>query len=178
MTELLKEIPLVRILFVCMGNICRSPAAEVILHDLVDKAGLADKVEVDSAGTIGYHQGQPLDKRMYKALIRRGYSAFGHARRILSDDLFKFDLILTMDEENLREVKSLDRQGVFATKIKKMSDFFHRHKDSEVPDPYYGGNSGFDYVIDLLEDGCQNLLTEIKKKVNFPEDTPPRSSSS
>ncbi len=159
-------MPLFRILFVCMGNICRSPAAEIILHDMVDKAGLEDKVKIDSAGTISYHEGAPPDSRMMKALLKRGYSVFGHARRVRPEDLENFDLIVAMDEENMREIKALDIKQCYRGKIKMLSDFFKSHRDSEVPDPYYGGVAGFDYVVDLLEDGCQNLFKDLAPKLS------------
>lgn len=168
MTQFLKDVPLIRVLFVCMGNICRSPAAEVILHNLLDKAGLDDKVQIDSAGTVGYHEGAPPDARMERALAKRGYSVEGSitARRIQPEDLEKFDLIVTMDEENLQEIKALDTTQSYRDKIKMLSDFFKVHRDSEVPDPYYGGIAGFDYVVDLLEDGCQNLFKDIIPKIS------------
>lgn len=166
MTQFLKEVPLIRVLFVCMGNICRSPAAEVILHYMVDKAGLDAKVEIDSAGTVGYHEGAPPDARMERALAKRGYSVYGTARRIKPEDLEKFDLIVTMDEENLQEIKALDMKKIYRDKIKLLSDFFKSHRDSEVPDPYYGGIAGFDYVIDLLEDGCQNLFKDLIPRIS------------
>ena len=163
----MKDMSVLRILFVCMGNICRSPAAEVICHEMLDQAGLEGKVEIDSAGTTGYHEGAPPDKRMGMALRRRGYHVFGQARKIEAADLAKFDLIVAMDEENLREVKALDVGREYWGKIKMFSDFFRKHKDNEVPDPYYGGVAGFEYVIDLLEDGCQNLIKDIMPKMGM-----------
>lgn len=161
-------MPLIRVLFVCMGNICRSPAAEVILHAMADKAGLEKKVEVDSAGTVGYHEGAPPDTRMERILAKRGYSLGDEnsARRIKPEDLEEFDLIVAMDEENYQEVKALDPMSKYRDKIKMLSDFFKSHKESEVPDPYYGGVAGFEYVVDLLEDGCQNLMKDILPKLS------------
>lgn len=161
----IKDISLFRILFVCMGNICRSPAAEVIFHEMVEKAGLEGQVKIDSAGTAGYHQGAPPDRRMISSLVRRGYSVFGHARQIKPEDLANFDLILTMDEDNLHELKTMAGSNQYLNKIRLLSDFFCLHKEKEVPDPYYGGVAGFEYIVDLLEDGCQNLLKDVMKKV-------------
>lgn len=149
-----------------MGNICRSPAAKVIFHEMVDQAGLDAKVEIDSAGTVDYHEGAPIDSRMGRALTKRGYSVFGQARRIKPEDLETFDLIVTMDEENYRELKRLDATACYRDKIRLLSDFFKNHRDSEVPDPYYGGVAGFEYVVDLLEDGCQNLFKDILPKIS------------
>lgn len=155
---------MIRILFVCMGNICRSPAAEVIFKNIVDKEHLDAKIVTDSAGTISYHEGAPPDARMLKTLAKRGYNNAGvKARCIEEDDLAKFDLILTMDHDNYHEVKTLDRLKKFQQKIVPMCNFVKKFRETDVPDPYYGGQSGFEHVIDLLEDGCSNLLEYIKK---------------
>jgi protein-tyrosine phosphatase len=153
-----------RVLFVCMGNICRSPAAEIIFRKLVDDAGLTDQFEIDSAGTINYHAGSPPDRRMAETLRKRGYSITGEARQIRSADLSRFDFILTMDETNLDEVRHLDPTGAHHSKIVPMVRFARSHDDPRVPDPYYGGQRGFDHVTNLLEDACDGFLDFLKRK--------------
>ncbi|MEO8616674.1 MAG: low molecular weight protein-tyrosine-phosphatase [Luteolibacter sp.] len=150
-----------RILFVCLGNICRSPAAEIIFRKLVEDAGRSAEFEIDSAGTIGHHEGTPPDPRMCEALTKKGFPISGRARRIDTQDLEKFDLIITMDESNLTDVRSLDREGLFHSKIRPFVSFCRSHSDLRVPDPYYGGQRGFDHVIRLLEDGCTGILEEL-----------------
>lgn len=150
-----------RVLFVCMGNICRSPAAEIIFRKQATDAGRSAEFEIDSAGTISYHEGSPPDSRMSAALERVGYTVTGRARRILEEDLENFDLIVTMDESNLDHVRELDKTGMLHPKIRSLVSFCRTHDDSRVPDPYYGGQRGFDHVISLLEDGCGGILDEI-----------------
>lgn len=147
-----------RVLFVCMGNICRSPAAEIIFRKLVADAGLEHAFEIDSAGTIGYHAGKPPDARMARTLAGRGYTVAGCARQVRPADLEDFDLIVTMDDENLENVRALDRSGRFHEKIRPLTSFCTRSRDRHVPDPYYGGQAGFDHVIELLEDGCAGVI--------------------
>lgn len=147
-----------RILFVCMGNICRSPAAEIIFHQKVRDAGQRGEFLIDSAGTIGLHQGNPPDHRMRLQLQQRGYDIFGSSRKIQADDLALFDHILVMDDANERDVRAMDRQRQYAHKIRKLTDYCIHAKAKEVPDPYYGCDQGFADVIDLLEDACTGLL--------------------
>lgn len=152
-----------KILFVCLGNICRSPAAEgVFLHQLVERE-LNEHFVVDSAGTGGWHVGNPADRRMQAAANRRGIQLPSRARQISLDDLSEFDLILTMDDANLAAVTSLASEaGRRATaKIKPMLSYTSQFSETEVPDPYYGGEEGFEHVLDLLEDACSNLLDEL-----------------
>jgi len=150
-----------RVLFVCMGNICRSPAAEIIFRKLVTDAGRGADVEMESAGTLGYHHGEPPDPRMAATLEHNGYTVTGHARKIRMDDFQQFDLIVTMDEDNLSEVRSLDKTGRFHSKIRPLVEFCSVHHAARVPDPYYGGQRGFDHVVELLEDGCAGILKTI-----------------
>lgn len=147
-----------RILFVCLGNICRSPAAEIVFRKQVEDAGRADAFEIDSAGTIGHHEGSPPDPRMAESLIRRGFTVRGRARKIAATDLESFDIIVTMDETNFSDVARLDQTGKLHSKIRPFVTFCRRHDDKRVPDPYYGGQRGFDHVIALLEDGCEGIL--------------------
>jgi protein-tyrosine phosphatase len=151
-----------KILFVCLGNICRSPAAEIIFRQKAADAGRADEFEIDSAGTIGYHQGAPPDPRMSEALVREGFTVSGRSRQIRESDLEDFDLIVTMDETNLSDVRELDGSRKFHAKIRPFVSFCTRHEDKRVPDPYYGGKRGFDHVIELLKDGCEGILDELK----------------
>lgn len=150
-----------RILFVCLGNICRSPAAEIIFRHQVSRSGMADDFEIDSAGIIGHHAGSPPDPRMSNALQGRGYQVTGRARKIHRHDLRDFDLVITMDESNLADVRGLDPLAEYHAKIRPFVGFCRRHNDPRVPDPYYGGQRGFDHVIDLLEDGCEGILADI-----------------
>ncbi len=145
----------------CMGNICRSPAAEIVFRDMVDKAGLVGEIEVDSAGTIGFHAGSPPDHRMAAELERRGYRVFGKSRRVRKEDLDEFDLILAMDEENLADLRELDREGGHSGKILPFVGYLRELKAERIPDPYYGELGGFQLVVDLLEDGCVGLMEEI-----------------
>jgi protein-tyrosine phosphatase len=151
-----------KLLFVCLGNICRSPAAENIMNHLAIDAP-PDAIFCDSAGTNSYHIGQPPDRRMQAAAKARGIPMVGKARAFAVADFEKFDLILAMDNENYRDIRSLDPQGRYGDRVKMMCSYAQQHSDLEVPDPYYGGAAGFDYVIDLLLDACGGLLTEIKK---------------
>lgn len=147
------------VLFVCMGNICRSPTAEGVFRKLVFDAGRDADFEVDSAGTIGYHQGERADPRMRAAASGRGYELASRARRIERLDFDRFDLIVTMDEDNYRDVEALNPGS--RARVVRMIDYCEQHQVSEVPDPYYGGESGFHQVIDILEDSCGNLLRRI-----------------
>lgn len=149
-----------RILFVCAGNICRSPAAEIIFRKLTADAGRDAEFEIDSAGTHGFHQGEPPDQRMAATLERNGYTVTGRARRIQPADLAYFDLIVTMDEDNLSSVRDLDPARRYRDKIRPLVSFCREHESPRVPDPYYGGQRGFDRVIELLEDGCAGILRE------------------
>jgi protein-tyrosine phosphatase len=149
-----------RVLFVCMGNICRSPAAEGVFRKMVDDAGLAAEFDVDSAGTIGYHAGDPADGRMRAAALARGYSLDSRARRISASDFADFDWIVAMDDDNYSDIRSMDTgQGA---RVVRMCDFGSRHGASEVPDPYYGGPAGFENVLDILEDACGQFLENLK----------------
>ncbi len=152
-----------RILFVCLGNICRSPAAEAVFSHLVKSKGLEEDFEIDSAGTGGWHVGQPADKRMRNSAMKRGIPITSLARKISSYDLDSFDLILTMDDDNLAAVSNLAKQtGTnLDGKIKPLLRYATQTNLKEVPDPYYGGEGGFEMVLDLLNDACTGLLEEL-----------------
>jgi protein-tyrosine phosphatase len=144
-----------------MGNICRSPAGHCVFQHLVNDAGLSDQFEIESAGTIGFHVGSPPDPRMQQVMRARGIPVIGHSRQLLAADLEHYDLILAMDQDNLAGARSLDPQGKYHDKIQLFCDYCTEHDETEVPDPYYGGDRGFDHVLDLIEDGCQNLLKQL-----------------
>jgi protein-tyrosine phosphatase len=147
-----------RLLFVCLGNICRSPSAENIMNYLIKEAGLETQIVCDSAGTSSYHIGAPPDRRMRAAAAKLGIDLQGRARQLKKSDLEKFDLILAMDRENYQDIIYLDPENRYRHKIRLMCDFATQHGNREVPDPYYGGEEGFNYVIDLLLDACAGLL--------------------
>jgi protein-tyrosine phosphatase len=153
-----------KLLFVCLGNICRSPAAENIMNHLIDQEGLSDRFICDSAGTGGWHVGALPDRRMRAAAKERGLDFVGSARQFEAMDLREFDLILAMDKDNYRNILALDPQRKFTDKVKMMCDYCETYTDKEVPDPYYGGSDGFDYVIDLLFDACGGLLKSLSQK--------------
>jgi protein-tyrosine phosphatase len=151
-----------KLLFVCLGNICRSPAAENIMNHLIAQSVTDTDIECDSAGTAGYHTGSPPDRRMQAAAAKRNIPMIGSARQFTTADFTAFDLILAMDRDNYRNILALDPQGKYRDKVKQMCDYATQHPDKEVPDPYYGGTEGFDYVIDLLTDACGGLLTKLE----------------
>lgn len=151
-----------KLLFVCLGNICRSPSAENIMNHLVQEAGLSHEIICDSAGTSGYHIGEPPDRRMQKAGLERGIKLVGRSRKFEHEDFENFDLILAMDRANYRDIVSQDPTGQYRDKVKMICDYCSEFSDKEVPDPYYGGPSGFIHVIDLLVDACGGLLEEVK----------------
>lgn len=152
-----------KILFVCMGNICRSPSAEAVFSGLLKNEGLDAEFEIDSAGTLAYHAGEPADKRMNKHASERGYKLTSIARKFVPEtDFEQFDYIIGMDDENIQTLKSFARNKNDLSKIYKMTDFRKEWAYDEVPDPYYGGEEGFELVLDLLEDSCQGLLEKIR----------------
>ena len=151
-----------RLLFVCLGNICRSPAAEGVFLDMINRKGLDENFEVDSAGTGNWHAGNPADLRMRNAARRRGIELQSVSRQIVVRDLITFDLILTMDRDNFEEVTSLAQHSGVEVKatIKPILSYAKKTKLVDVPDPYYGGEGGFEKVLDLLEDACEGLISE------------------
>ena len=155
------EAPPTRVLFVCMGNICRSPAAEGVFLHLLAEAGLEHCFAVDSAGTGGWHVGHRADRRMIAAAERRGIHLPSRARQIEAADLQRFDHILTMDADNLAAVRRLEHQAPGRARISPLIDHCRQLRSPEVPDPYYGGENGFERVLDLLEDACAGLLDNL-----------------
>jgi protein-tyrosine phosphatase len=151
-----------RVLMVCMGNICRSPTAHGVLHQRVGDAGLAACVQVDSAGTHGHHVGAPPDRRAQAHALRRGYDLSAQrARQLTRRDFADFDLVLVMDGQNERAARALCPPAQ-AHKLHRLTDFCTRHAAREVPDPYYGGDAGFEAVLDLVEDACTGLLSALR----------------
>ncbi|MEX1315863.1 MAG: low molecular weight protein-tyrosine-phosphatase [Synechococcaceae cyanobacterium] len=155
-----------RVLFVCLGNICRSPAAEGVFLQRLAQAGLQHRYVVDSAGTGGWHVGKPADARMRSAAARRGIHLPSRARQLEPADLARFDHILTMDADNLAAVEALARrrpQEERRAVVEPLVRYCRRLSASEVPDPYYGGEEGFERVLDLLEDACAGLLVALEE---------------
>ena len=154
-----------KILFVCLGNICRSSSAEEIMRTFVAREGLEKEIEVDSAGILSYHQGELPDERMRAHAIRRGYNLTHHSRPVRTDDFFEFDLIVGMDDRNIQDL--CDRSPSIETekKICRMTDFCIKKVVDYVPDPYYGGAQGFENVLDILEDACEGLLKRINENL-------------
>ena len=148
------------VLFVCLGNICRSPAAEGILQALVDEQDRQAEVVVDSAGTAGYHDGKQADARMIAAAKNRGIDLTSISRKLLPTDLDQFDLVIAMDRENLADIQRLSSDPT-AT-IKLLSEYLGDDWPSDVPDPYYGGGDGFEYVLDMLAAACPAILDELR----------------
>lgn len=159
-----------KLLFVCLGNICRSPSAENIMNHLLKTHELTHRFSCDSAGTSSYHIGSPPDRRMAAAARMQGITLQGQARQFQVEDFERFDWILAMDNSNYRDILRLDLQKRYHHKVRKICDFCRHHPDTEVPDPYYGGDEGFRYVIDLLADACEGFLDFL-----LQESTPARS---
>jgi protein-tyrosine phosphatase len=154
-----------RILFVCMGNICRSPTAEGVMRRLVEQAGVGDRVEVESAGTGGWHAGEAPDERAALAARRRGVRLEGAARQVRAADFRDFDLLIAMDRENLRELLALAPDEEAAEKVRLLREFDPASSgalDLDVPDPYYGGDRGFETVLDMVEAACRGLLDDLR----------------
>lgn len=147
------------VLFVCLGNICRSPAAEGVFRKLAADAGREAEFEVDSAGTSAWHAGSLPDERMRRAAARRGYALESRARQFEPADLDRFDLILTMDEQNFHRVSALGPSA--RARIARLTEYCIIHGISEVPDPYFGSEDGFESVLDILEDACAELLRRL-----------------
>ena len=154
-----------RLLFVCLGNICRSPTAEGVMRHLVIQGGLQDEIELDSAGTGAWHVGSAPDERARAAAARRGVTLQGVARRIEREDLEEFDLILAMDHANLRDLRALAPSAPEREKVRLLREFDPAstgESDLDVPDPYYGGADGFGTVFELVRAACEGLLAEIR----------------
>ena len=150
-------------MFVCLGNICRSPLAQGVLENALRREGLEDEVFVDSAGTGAWHAGHPPDERAQRSAGLRGLDlSTQRARRVTLDDCQSFDYILTMDEENYRAVAALCREG--SAEVRPFLDYAPNRAEKEVPDPFYGGLEGFEHVMDLVEATSEGLLEDIRRR--------------
>ena len=153
------------VLFICLGNICRSPAAEGIMKSLVEKEEMSDDFFIDSAAIGSWHIGQLPDSRMRKCGAEHGYRFDSHARQFQKSDFQHFDLIVVMDNENYRAITSMASSQADKDKVVRIADYLTHHREyTTVPDPYYGDYSDFELVIELLEDACQGLLDSIKEQ--------------
>ena len=152
------------VLFVCMGNICRSPTAEAVFRARVEAAGLIRHIAIDSAGTHDYHIGEPPDARTQRAARQRGYDMSGlRGRQVGPEDFLRFDYVLAMDQANLAILRNL-RPGQADSHLGLFLDFARSHAEREVPDPYYGGAEGFERVLDMVEDAAEGLLTHVRQR--------------
>lgn len=155
------------ILFVCLGNICRSPAAESVMNHLLEKQDRTNEFIIDSCGIGAWHIGQRSDTRMISAGEKRGYTFNHRGRQIRQEDFEKFDYIIGMDEDNILDILSLAKNDIFKKKVFRMSSFLTKYPNQKtIPDPYFGGKDGFEFVLDLLEDATKGLLDFLDKKQN------------
>ena len=163
-----------RLLFVCLGNICRSPTGEGVMRHLVRDAGREAEFELESAGIGGWHVGAPPDARATEAARRRGIALEGAARQVTPDDFERFDLLLAMDRENLRDLRALAPTPQAREKARLLCEFDPHSAgapDLDVPDPYYGDGAGFEHALDLIESACRGLLEEVRQAVCGREPT-------
>jgi protein-tyrosine phosphatase len=154
----------IKVLFVCMGNICRSPSAEAVMNAYIAHAGLSESITCDSAGTIAVHAGEPADERMQQHANKRNYKLTSISRQLKTSDFEEFEYIIGMDDDNMRNMKPFMRNTKFAEKVSKMTDYCTKSNPGSVPDPYYGGSAGFEQVLDILEDACKGLLNHIRNE--------------
>jgi protein-tyrosine phosphatase len=177
------EVEPVRILFVCLGNICRSPTAEGVMRALVREAGLEGAIELDSAGTGAWHVGSPPDERATQTAHARGIVLAGAARKVAPQDFQDFDLILAMDSSNLRDLQELAEGEQQRVEVRLLREFDPASVDRDpahpldVPDPYYGGPSGFEHVLDLVRAACVGLLDEVRDRLERAPECHPQAES-
>lgn len=152
------------VVFVCMGNICRSPTAEAVFRQYVERAGLSQQIVIDSAGTHDYHIGEPPDRRTQKAAQQRGFDMSSlRGRQVEAEDFSRFDYVLAMDSANLAILNHIKPKNS-ATQASLFLQFARHHAEREVPDPYYGGADGFERVLDMVEDAATGLLQHIREQ--------------
>jgi protein-tyrosine phosphatase len=157
--------PSVSVLFVCLGNICRSPLAEGVFRTLVEKEGLADRFVIDSAGTSGWHDAEPPDPRATAVARRHGVELAGTSRKVKGADLRRFHHIIAMDAENVRELRKLAARAAPDADIRLLREYDSRADgDRDVPDPYFGGEAGFENVHDIVERSCRALLADLREQ--------------
>ncbi|HEU0053291.1 MAG TPA: low molecular weight protein-tyrosine-phosphatase [Longimicrobium sp.] len=154
----------IRVLFVCLGNICRSPLAEAVFRHEVERRGLADRFEIDSAGTSGYHRGAPPDRRSAETARRRGIELAGRSRQLGAADLRRFDYVVAMDGENLEEIRALQAAAGGGARVHRLREWDPSPSSLDVPDPYYGGPRGFDDVHDIVERSAAAFLDHLVRE--------------
>ena len=153
------------VLFVCLGNICRSPSAEAVFNAMIAKEGLENELICDSAGTLAYHAGEPADYRMKQFAKKRGYHLTSISRPVdPKTDFDRFNFIIGMDKQNVTDLKSMARNEDDKKRIFLMTDFCSDQSYDSVPDPYYGGAAGFELVLDILEDACAGLIRKVRER--------------
>lgn len=153
------------VLFVCLGNICRSPSAEAVMKAKLEEYGLGDKYFVDSAGITGYHEGDSADSRMQIHAHKRGYNLTSISRPVeVLEDFDSFNYIIGMDAQNMSDLKGMARTDEDLAKLSRMTDYCTGFTNDSVPDPYYGGEAGFELVLDLLEDACDGLIKQLENE--------------
>ena len=155
---------MVKVLFICLGNICRSPTAQGVFEALLQREGLAGRIQVDSAGTQAYHVGEPPDTRAQQAALRRGVDLSGQrARRVRPEDFLEFDYILAMDRSNYEDLRAVCHPD-YEERVRLFLEFASTSGVQDVPDPYYGGAQGFERVFDLIEEAAEGLLADIRAR--------------
>ena len=152
------------ILFICLGNICRSPLAEEVFRTLAERGGREKDFEIDSAGLIDYHEGELADSRMRACAQRRGDHLTHRSRPVCKEDFTRFDLIVAMDDNNVRQLHNAAPSEEAKQKVVRMADYLTEHPHTFIPDPYYDGPEAFDLVVTLLEDACAQLLRRVREK--------------
>lgn len=158
----------VRVLFVCLGNICRSPLAEAVFRHQVRERGLEHAFEIDSAGTSGYHDGAAPDRRSAETALRRGIELTGRSRKVGADDLRRFDYVVAMDAENESELRALAARTRGAARVHRLREWDPEPEHGDVPDPYYGGPRGFDEVHDIVERASAAFLDHVIREHGLP----------
>lgn len=160
---------MINILFVCLGNICRSPAAEGVMKALLEKEGLSNEFYIESAGIIDYHEGELPDARMRRSASARGYVLDSRSRPVAKNDFMRFDYLIGMDNHNIKALKQMATSEDEKQKIYLMSDFLTKYNYNQIPDPYYGDGDGFELVLDLLEDATEEFLRKLKEGGDYDD---------